>query len=93
MQWEDYAPGDDHLRGAVMHAIEEASGRPMHVTDPLPDELLAAAQAEGIGLMMLQFWIYSDKRGEEWSAPAFIRWTRAIERVSAEFRALREART
>lgn len=89
MQWEDYAPGDDHLRGAVMHAIEEASGRPMHVTDALPDELLAAAQSEGISLSMLQLWVYVAKDADGWSAPAFVRWAREIQRIAGEFRALR----
>jgi hypothetical protein len=77
--WTDQA--GDPLRGAVRAAIEEASGESLPVNDPLPDDLIAAAQAEGISLSTLQLWIYTVKP-DGWSAPAFVRWTRAVEGVA-----------
>jgi hypothetical protein len=91
MQWTEYPPGEP-LRGAVRAAIEEASREPLGATDPLPDELIAVTQIEGISLNLLRTWIYSH-HPEAWSAPAFVRWARGIERAAQELRARGEART
>jgi hypothetical protein len=90
VNWSEYPTGDP-LRGTVRAAIEEASQEALSVSDALPDELIAAAQAEGISLEVLRLWIYTDKP-EGWSAPAFVRWWRAIEAVKRQFRAMQEAR-
>lgn len=77
MQWSEYPPGEP-LRGAVRAAIEEASREPLSVLDPLPDELIAAAQIEGIPLSSLYLWIHYADHPEGWSAPAFVRWHRSL---------------
>ena len=84
MQWSEYGPADP-LRAAVRGAIEEASGEAISVTDALPDELIAAAELEGISLNLLKVWIYAVKQpARRRSAAQFVRWARAVEEQRRE---------
>lgn len=87
MHWTAY-PAGEPLRGAVRAAIEEASAESLPVNDPLPDELIAAAEIEGIPLSTLHVWIYATKDEDGWSAPAFVRWARAVESMAHKYRDL-----
>ena len=84
MLWTDYPPLSGLLREAVRGAIEEAAAISLPVADPLPDELLAAADIERIPLGLLQVWIYRDDKADGWSAAAFARWARAAEMRARE---------
>src|SRR4051812_24364277 len=66
IQWDEYADPalNDPLRAAVRGAIEEASGQALSVDDPLPDTLIAAAQAIGIRPRQLRLWIYDEPKPE-----------------------------
>lgn len=82
MQWTGYD------RRAVRGDLEEASGRALPVSDPLPDMLIAAAQAEGVSPRILRIWIYG---AEVWSVEVFSQFT-ASETVRGAQAAMREAR-
>jgi hypothetical protein len=60
-------------RSAVLGAIEEASGVPLSADDPLPDSLIARAQALGLDPVALRIWIYDEPR-HDWSQDALARW-------------------
>jgi hypothetical protein len=65
----------DQLRAAVRGAIEEASQHPLSVQDPLPDELLHAAQLCGVSLNELRLFITRAANGaNDWGPQAFVRW-------------------
>jgi uncharacterized protein YgfB (UPF0149 family) len=67
---------NDFDRQAVLAAIEEAAGTPLAATDPLPDMLIAQAQALGITPIDLRLWIYDEPKREDWSASALAKWVR-----------------
>ncbi len=67
-QWKEF----DRL--AVTGAIEEATGLALHANDPLPDTLIANAQAIGLHPGALRLWIYDDPKREDWSASAMSAW-------------------
>jgi hypothetical protein len=59
-------------RAWVRGAIEEASGQALSVDDPLPDSLIATAEALGMIPAELRVWI-ADVR-TDWSLDALRRW-------------------
>jgi hypothetical protein len=81
--WSECEPAQ--LRQFVRGAVEESSGESLSVDDPLPDELVAASQAEG-DASMLKAWIYSRRPGDRWSAPEYVRWARKVIRDADERR-------
>jgi len=62
-------------RAAVLAAIEEAAGEGLAVNDPLPDSLIAQAQALGLAPWELRMWIYEQPKGD-WSMAALGAWAR-----------------
>ena len=61
----------------VIAAIEAATGSPLAAHDPLPDSLIANAQALGLLPMHLRMFIYDDPAREDWSHEAMARWAEA----------------
>jgi hypothetical protein len=53
-------------RVSILAAIEGASGRVLASDDPLPDTLIANAEALGLLPMHLRFWI-CDKERADWT--------------------------
>ena len=71
------APGwREFSRAAVLGAIEDATGRALSASDPLPDTLIAAAGALGLVPGELKLFIYDGPR-DEWSIQALAVWARA----------------
>lgn len=63
-------------RAQVLGAIEEAAGLALSPSDPLPDTLIATAQALGLSPADLQIWIYDEPRRQCWTIDALTRWAR-----------------
>lgn len=57
-------------RISVLAAIEYATGGALAVNDPLPDTLIANAQALGLMPAELRLWIYDDPKRADWNAVA-----------------------
>ncbi len=55
-------------RESVLGAIEDASGRALDHNDPLPDTLIANAEALGLLPMHLRMWIYDEPKRDDWTA-------------------------
>ena len=70
-------------RGDVLGAIEEASGVVLSANDPLPDTLIAVAQAEDLSPIDLRLWIY-DSPGHPWTADHLRRWAKKLKAVERE---------
>ena len=68
--WGDSGASRAWDRAAVLAAIEEATGEDLAVSDPLPDSLIAQAQALGLAPVELRLWIYDDPHREEWTMEA-----------------------
>jgi hypothetical protein len=69
---------DEFSRAGVRGSIEEACGQGLSVDDPLPDTLIAQAQALGLSPIELRLWIYEPcHEGGEWSADSLARWARS----------------
>lgn len=64
-------------RAAVLAAIEEAAGEGLAVNDPLPDSLIAEAQALALEPWELRMWIYEQPK-DEWSMAALGAWARRL---------------
>jgi hypothetical protein len=65
-------------RGAVLGALEEASGGAMHVDDALPDTLIAAAEALGVLPIELRVWIYDQPKLAGFSPAQLASWARRM---------------
>jgi hypothetical protein len=61
-------------RLAIMYAIEESAGVPLSATDPLPDTLIACAQALGLAPAELRMWMYDAHPRDDWSTASLARW-------------------
>jgi hypothetical protein len=68
-------PPPQFSRQTVRSEIEEATGQPLSMSDPLPDSLIAAAEASGLSPAELRLWIYQPKA--HWSAAALTSWANA----------------
>jgi hypothetical protein len=58
----------------VLAAIEYAAGAALDPNDPLPDTLIANAQALGLMPAELRLWIYDDPHRREWTMEALAQW-------------------
>lgn len=63
-------------RVQVLAEVESASGRSLSANDPLPDTLIAHAQALGLLPAELRLWIYDEPERGDWSAAALTEWAR-----------------
>ena len=64
-------------RESVRCDIEEATGHGLSVDDPLPDTLIATAQAIGLQPAELRIWVHGEpKTAGEWTAAELTRWAR-----------------
>jgi hypothetical protein len=61
----------------VLAEIESATGKALDANDPLPDSLIASAQALGLLPVDLRLFIYEDPAREDWSHDALARWAQA----------------
>lgn len=59
--WRDF----DRL--AILACIEDVSGQPMDPNDPLPDTLVANAEALGLLPVHLRMWIFDEPRRTEFT--------------------------
>ena len=66
--WRDYSRED------VLGAIEEATGAALSANDPLPDSLIANAQALGLTAGALRLYIYDEPARDDWSINAMAAW-------------------
>ena len=70
----------DATRAMILGALEEASGSAMPANDPMPDTLIARAQALGLGPLDLRLWIYENwaqcAQMSDWSTASMERWAR-----------------
>ena len=73
----------DWNRAAVLAAIEDAAGAALAVNDPLPDTLIAAAQAFGLAPVELHMWIF-DRPKQDWSVAELRAWARRYGFARAE---------
>jgi hypothetical protein len=62
-------------REFVLAAIEDATGRALRATDPLPDTLIAKAQESGMTPAELAIWIH-DKPEHGWTPGELASWAR-----------------
>jgi hypothetical protein len=58
----------------VLAAVEDASGEALPVNDPLPDTLIANAQALGLIPCELRLWIYDEPHRRDWTARSLEAW-------------------
>jgi hypothetical protein len=63
-------------RQAILAAIEEAAGAGLAPTDPLPDTLIASAQALGLEPVDLRMWIFDDPHRRDWTVESLTLWAR-----------------
>jgi len=63
----------------VIAALESATGQALPANDPLPDSLIANAEALGLLPMHLRMFIYDEPKREDWSHDAMARWAAAQE--------------
>lgn len=64
----------DFTRENVTGAIEEATGVALSANDPLPDSLIANAQALGLSPDALRLYIYDEPARDDWSMQAMAHW-------------------
>jgi hypothetical protein len=64
----------DRLR--VLAMIEDASGGALDTNDPLPDALIATAQALGIMPVHLRMWAYDVPHRADWTTESLRRFVR-----------------
>jgi hypothetical protein len=76
-------------RGSVLGAIYDASGVALSAIDPLPDTLIAVAEAEGLTPIDLRLWIY-DLPQHPWTSDELRAWARRLR--SEELRAMESRR-
>lgn len=62
------------LRGQILGALEEAIGRALPAQDPLPDTLIAKAQALGMLPHELRSWIYDSSARPDWQVASLVRF-------------------
>jgi hypothetical protein len=60
----------------VLAALEDATGEPLSANDPLPDTLIANAQALGLVPSELRIWIYDEPKRPDWTAGALEEFAR-----------------
>jgi hypothetical protein len=70
-------------RQAILAAIEEAAGAGLAPTDPLPDTLIASAQALGLAPVDLRMWIFDDPHRKDWTVESLTLWARRFHLGSA----------
>lgn len=63
-------------RGAILAALEEASGRRISVINSHVDTLIVNAQEIGMTPRELRTWIYDNCARPDWSAESLKRWAR-----------------
>jgi hypothetical protein len=63
-------------REQVRSELEEAAGAGLSVDDPLPDTLMATAQALALQPVDLRLWIHDSSARKNWTAGALTRWAR-----------------
>ncbi len=66
-------------RGAVLASIEDATGTSLSANDPLPDSLIANAQALGLIPAELRMWIHDEPTRRDWSLGALRAWAARYE--------------
>lgn len=60
----------------VLAALEDAAGEALAANDPLPDTLVATAQALGLTPAELRLWIYEEPARADWTIGALTAWAR-----------------
>jgi hypothetical protein len=66
-------------RSAVLASIEDATGTSLSANDPLPDSLIANAQALGLIPAELRMWIHDEPKRGDWSLAALRAWAAKYE--------------
>ena len=66
-------------RAAVLASIEDATGQALSANDPLPDSLIANAQALGLIPAELRMWIHDEPKRGDWSLAALRQWAARYE--------------
>ena len=66
-------------RAAVLASIEDATGTALSANDPLPDSLIANAQALGLIPAELRMWIHDEPHRGDWSLGALREWAARYE--------------
>jgi hypothetical protein len=73
----------DFDRQATLAAIEEAAGVALSPCDPLPDTLIASAQALGLQPVDLRMCIFDDPHRRDWTVESLTLWARRFHLGSA----------
>lgn len=66
--WQNFTRED------VTGALEEATGVALSANDPLPDSLIANAQALGLSPGALRLYIFDEPARDDWSMSAMAQW-------------------
>jgi hypothetical protein len=64
----------DFTRESVTGEIEEATGAALSANDPLPDSLIANAQALGLSPGALRLFIFDEPARDDWSLSSMAHW-------------------